>query len=214
MPIPSCLKTGFIIGIRNFRKMEQEKKIKQFNKGFTLIELMVALTIFLVVSLIAASIFLTAIKNQRQAFLTQNLQDNARYIIEAMGKEVRMSRIETFVAPNKAAEETNELEITTFNVDPVAYPNGMKVYYRFRNDDDGKPVIERSEVDNNNYQPINSGQVKVEGKFYILKNIPVPPGPAGDLQPRVTIRLLLYPANASEPKVQVQNTITSRIYNE
>ena len=60
------------------------------NKGFTLLELLVALAIFIIVSIIAASIFIVAVKNQRQAFLVQNIQDNARFIIERFSKEARM----------------------------------------------------------------------------------------------------------------------------
>jgi prepilin-type N-terminal cleavage/methylation domain-containing protein len=181
------------------------KNKKQIN-GFTLLEMMVALAIFLTVSLIATSIFLMTIKNQRKAFVAQNLQENGRYIIEAISKEIRMSSIDTFVPPELGAIPSSLLKIKTYN---VSAPGGMDVYYRFGQDVNGHYVIQRSENDESNYQSINSGQVEVEGEFYIAKYVS-----SQGAQPRVTIKLILRPADASEPMIKIQNTITSRIYQD
>lgn len=58
-------------------------------------ELVVALAIFLMVLGIVVSIFVNAVRDQRRNFLVQDLQDNGRYMMETMIKEIRMS---TFIS--------------------------------------------------------------------------------------------------------------------
>lgn len=67
-------------------------------KGLTLLELLVAMTIFIIVVGLATGIFLLGLRGQRTVFTTQYTQENARYIIEMMAKEIRMSEINSFTA--------------------------------------------------------------------------------------------------------------------
>ena len=147
-------------------------------KGFTLLEMMVALAIFLMVSLVSVSIFVTAVQNQRRDFMIQNLQDNARYIMEAFSKEVRMSEI----------RNTNG-DATRLNIKNQDY---IELNYEFTSSDLLRGI-----------NPLNSTNVSVQGGFYVIKS--------GE-QPRVTIKMILTPAGSTEPKIQVQNTVTSRKY--
>lgn len=170
------------------------------NKGFTLLELMVALTIFIVVSIIAVSIFVTAVQNQRRQFLVQNLQDNARFILELISKEIRMNRgIETGTA--------SELKILDQDGDRVRYKfeniGGLNSLTRIekKNDGGGAPQIGNGEQGS----PLNSSQINIEGKFYVVFG-------SATQQPKVTINMLLTPSGASQPQVRVQNTVTSRQY--
>jgi type II secretory pathway pseudopilin PulG len=118
-------------------------KLKSQNKkGFTLIELLVASAIFIVVSMVVVSIFLIAIRNQRRDFQVQNLQDNARYMIESFSKETRMlSQIQSW--------SSTQLQILNQDNEVVTY--------RFRNGN-----LER------NGQPINSDDVTIQGAFSVV----------------------------------------------
>lgn len=160
---------------------------KSNNQGLTLIELMVSLAIFLVVLIVVTSIFLTAIKNQRKAFVTQNLQDNARYIIEVISKEVRMSEIQSVAGPDKNLFIKNQ--------------EGIDIQYQFH---PATKTIRRNDGGPSGPQEINSSRVRVDGEFYVIK------GPTQ--KPRVTIVMRVYPADADEPEIRIQNTITSRTY--
>jgi len=139
----------------------------------TLIELVVALAIFLVVLIVATSIFLTAIKNQRKAFVTQNLQDNTRYIIEAMTKEIRMSQIISTV-------NGKELDILAFS---NLFPDGQAVKYKF----------ESNKITRNTEQ-INSAKVEINGDFYLgttsqpKVTIVMRVKPAGASQPEIKVQ--------------------------
>lgn len=62
--------------------------------GFTLIDLMVSLLIFGIVVSATTSIFIRGIRAQRRVLALQLVQENARYVIELMTKEIRMSHIE------------------------------------------------------------------------------------------------------------------------
>jgi hypothetical protein len=67
-------------------------KINIFNnKGVSLLEIVVALGIFLIVILAVVSFFEISIMNQRGAINAGNIQESMRYAFEAMSKEIRMA---------------------------------------------------------------------------------------------------------------------------
>lgn len=67
-----------------------ERRYKKTERGFSLIELSVAVGIFAVVVTITSSTFITSLKGQRKAITAQNVADNARYAMEVIAKEIRM----------------------------------------------------------------------------------------------------------------------------
>jgi type II secretory pathway pseudopilin PulG len=67
-------------------------KIKGDHSGITLLELLVSVFIFSITILAATGIFQTVVNSQRSAIASQNLQDNIRYDLEKMGKEVRSAQ--------------------------------------------------------------------------------------------------------------------------
>lgn len=169
-------------------------KIFKFNKnrGFTLIEILVAVGIFVVVITIVISIFFNTIKEQRKLFVNQNLQENARFIMEMITKEVRMMK-----SINTATGEFSTLSITN--------QDGGAVIYKFETDQ-----IKRDGADwgAGTSHPLNSTNVKVDGRFYVDNNPSVQ-------QPRITIRMKVWPSdvvNSDVPPIWIQNTVTSRVY--
>ena len=67
-------------------------KIKKNNTGVTLIELLVAVTLFSVIMLSATAIFKIMVEGQRNAIAAQNAQESMRYVFEVMAKEIRMAQ--------------------------------------------------------------------------------------------------------------------------
>jgi prepilin-type N-terminal cleavage/methylation domain-containing protein len=179
------------------KDMPQCQKNKSAARGFTLIEMMVAMGIFIIVSMVSVSIFLTAIQNQRRDFQVQNLQDNARYLIEIMTKEIRM---------NQLIEEP--LNIGESTVLRMKNQDSHNVRYRFENDSltriekDSGGTIGVGEPGN----PLNSSQVNISGKFYVVNPS------VGEEQKRVTITMTLSPNPSvpGGPQITVQNTVTVR----
>ena len=62
-------------------------------KGTSLLELLVAITLFAVIMLSATQIFKMVIDGQRNALSAQNVQENMRYAMEKMSREIRMAQI-------------------------------------------------------------------------------------------------------------------------
>ncbi|MFA5886348.1 MAG: type II secretion system protein [Patescibacteria group bacterium] len=67
---------------------------RQFKKrgGFSLIEIVVSVTLFSVIILSVTSIFKLVIDSQRSALAAQNVQENIKYFLEVIGKEMRMAQ--------------------------------------------------------------------------------------------------------------------------
>ena len=64
------------------------------NKSFTLIELLVAMTIFLIVIGTTTGIFISALRGQRKALITQEILNQTSYSFEYMGRAIRMAQKE------------------------------------------------------------------------------------------------------------------------
>jgi len=87
------------------------------NKGFTLVEMMVAVAILAIVVTVASTIFVLAIQAQRQSLAYQELLDQTSYVIEYMSRAIRM-----------AIKDDIESGGVTRNC-----LNGQKVNYEFTN---------------------------------------------------------------------------------
>lgn len=66
---------------------------KKNKSGVSLIELVVAVTLFSILILSATSIFKMVIDGQRNAISAQNIQENMRYVLERISKEIRMAQV-------------------------------------------------------------------------------------------------------------------------
>lgn len=62
------------------------------NKGFTLVEIMVAVAVFMVLIVIFADFFTSAIQAQRKALASQEVIDNVSYNLEYMSRAIRMAK--------------------------------------------------------------------------------------------------------------------------
>lgn len=67
--------------------------LKKNNQGVSLIELIAAVAIFSFLILLATQIFKMAVDGQRGSISAQNVQENMRYAMEKMSKEIRMAQI-------------------------------------------------------------------------------------------------------------------------
>src|SRR3972149_1069430 len=68
----------------------QVSSFKFYEKGYTLIELMVSISIFSIVVAMTSSMFITSLKGQEKSYTSQNVADSARYAMEMMSREIRM----------------------------------------------------------------------------------------------------------------------------
>lgn len=144
--------------------------------GFTIFEMIVAVGIFTVVAVIAVSSMLTLTASERKAITLQNTQDNLRFAIEAMAKEMRTG--EAF--PLDSASGDDKITYRT--------ARGQMVSYRLNK---ALHVIEKASdgiagcsppFGDNCYFPFTALEVTVERLVFYVTGV-------GDdnLQPKVTI---------------------------
>lgn len=65
---------------------------KNKKAGFSLIEVIVSVALFVVIIVSATEIFRLVIVGQRKAIASQNVQESLKYFLEASSKEVRMAK--------------------------------------------------------------------------------------------------------------------------
>lgn len=76
-------------------------------KGFTLVEVLIAASIFTIVSLIGVTIFVNVIRIQRRVSLENAIYEDARVMMERIAREVRENTVDYEEYYNKALDQTN-----------------------------------------------------------------------------------------------------------
>lgn len=188
------------------------KKIKQNKFGVTLIELMVAVSLFSVIILSATQIFKMVIEGQRNAIAAQNVQENMRYAFETMSKEIRMATIsnhdcESIFTPE--AEATNKVFNTTTNAegDILYFKNkdGICTAYYLLN---GSIMIIRGV----NTAAISPNEIKISNLEFRVADDLI--GAFHSIQPIVTMKMDIEVIGKEMHKqeMKMQTTISSRYY--
>lgn len=154
-------------------------------RGFTLVELVVAIAVFATVVTVVSSIFVSSVGSQRKNINNQDVLDNARYVLETMGRAIRQSDIVTGDGPALA------LTITHPTKDLVTY------------------TLENNQIKESG-KSISSSNVSVQSLNFVVKG-----NDSGDgLQPRVTISISLKNTQSApgvESTANLQTTITPRV---
>lgn len=158
----------------------------KFNEGFTIVELLVAVAVFSIVVMVVSGVFVSSVGSQRKNINNQEVLDNARFVLEAVGRSVRQSDITT-------ADGTGSTLV-------VNHPIKGAITYSL--DDTAGQVLE-------NGVGLSAGSVFVERLTFVVGG-----SAATDLlQPRVSISLGIRNKNqkpGSDTTVNLQTTVTPR----
>ena len=155
--------------------------------GFTLIEVLVAVSVFSLVIVIALGLFTNIIRSQRKSVALQNVQENGRYLIDFMAKEIRMSEI--------TSVDGSSLVLA------IDHPLNGSIQYSFSG---GQLTRE----DSAGVVAINSDETQVDGSFIIYGKT------LGDnIQPRVRVILKAQTTGSKTEEqsvINLQTTISQR----
>lgn len=192
--------------------------------GFTLLEMLIVLGIFSTVVVIASDIFLMSSRVQRKVFGLERAQADARFLLEAMTREVRTGEIDyAYYSDRGAAIDRPDRELALVD------PTGTKIRF-FASDaaTEGNCPDEASRpcllvaIGADAPQPMTpKGLIVRELGFYVAPAVdpfvfdPAGGGYAADDQPRVTIVMSLEATEVrSEERtaVSAQTTVSSRKY--
>ncbi len=161
----------------------------KYEKGFTLIEMLVTVSVFTVLMTIIGSIFTQTLDLQRIAFNLQTLEENSRFSLEVMAREIRFGKL---TGPSTACPGSDSLSL----VHPV---NGDIAY----NLVDGRVVRNVNGID----AILTSTKVDVTSLNFCVTG-----AESGDgKQPMVTILMSMETGIKNPQRINLQTTITTRL---
>lgn len=151
-----------------------------------MIELIVAIGIFGLVIGMAVSIFVLALISQRRIIALRNVEDNIRFTIEAMAREIKTGK--NFSGGGSSVSFTNA--------------KGEAITYRLNNN-----IIEKSSDGGASYSAVTGAEATVNYlSFYLMGQA------TGDgLQPRITVTIGVTSSVGNQTaNLKVQTTISQR----
>lgn len=167
--------------------------IQNDQRGFTLVEMIVAVTLGVAVVTIVGVVFVQTINLARRATAIQKLQENVSFIIESMAKEIRVSTIATA----NTACPTAPASILT-----ISHPVNNNVEYSLTNND-----VHRKLLDSGTDTTMNSSGTKIIRLGFCISGNSL----SDQAQPRVTILLSAENSKGGETvSVDIQTTISQR----
>jgi len=159
-------------------------------KGFTIVELLVSIAIFSLVTSFGVTVFIRSLRAQRSVVALISANDNASLAIEAIAREIRRGR--GFNTNGYAS--TDSPEIRFFNAEQ------HDITYRY---DSSLKAITRDE-DGTGFYPITAKNIVVEGAHFALQN--------AETLPRITmaIRLGSKDRDIADVVTEIHTTVSSR----
>lgn len=177
------------------------------NKGFTLAELLVTMVIFVAVISAVIAIFGRVLEQQRRTFTLQNVQDNARYALEAIAREVRMADVLTPDIGDPQAGGFEQLEIINYK--------GEEVVFRWFYNEPYKQ-FKVSRDDGATFTPLTSEDVEITNFQFYVRKCTTGEDPI-EVQPRVTVSISIRSADPlykAKTEMYLATTVSTRMYKQ
>jgi len=189
-------------------------KIIKNQNGTSLIEMMVAVGIFVIIGTLSLHIFKATLESQKNAIAAQNTQENLRYLFEIMSKEIRQAQVLSDDCKNQLGSISTSNEIYYKNNNNLYFKNKDNLCVRYYLDSSAIKIKRISE-DGATYDidlPLTPNEIKVtDFAFDVIDNLTTDP-PGTKIQPYVTFKIELEASNASQQKIIMQTTVSSRHY--
>ncbi len=174
-------------------------KIKK-QKGFTLLEILISISIFTASILMITQIFLKINEGQRNIIAAQNVQESMKYAFEVMSKEIRnpiRDTAGTCITAGSAYEETGNVSLKFLN------QFGECIEYKRENDGGVYRLVIVRDLSGSVF--VTPDDIEVSNLYFDVNNTN---------QERVT---MLIDVNAigkeiDVQKMKIQTTISARLY--
>lgn len=193
--------------------MNNMLKIK-IQRGFTLVEMLVAMAIFVMFTGVIINSYASIVQSQKQANDFRIVYADARNVFETLVGELREGMVDyKHYGPSGVSEANAGLEELYL----VSKDAGMKTKIKFKSND--KAVFISREPNFDDVVKLNNNVNIVDFKMYVSPVIdPYDPQFVGNdknqFQPKVTIYAEFGDEEGDEKNVKLQTTISSRIYNQ
>ncbi len=170
------------------------------NKGFTLVELLVSISIFSLIVSAMSGVFVSTIRAQRKSIAFQQLLEQTSYLEEYMSRSIRMGKKDI---NGVCISATSNYEITRVDkgIGFLNYNGNCEEFY-----------LSGTELRQNK----NNVDLALTSSNLIVENINIELSgefQTDNLQPRVTIFLKIKGAGSKpeeQPEIKIQTTISQR----
>ncbi len=184
----------------------KNKTIK--NSGFTLIEVLVAMSIFMIVISITVGIFVNGSGSQKKILEFNATQREAGYLMETISRELRMA---TAIDVSQEDNKDSSIEFTNYNGDTVEYCRSNDV--GGCTDNDSGDYFSRNDSGAGNGAVINSPDIKIEHlRFYATDDFDGSEPPGDKKQPIIAISMKVKSTGSSGVELTLQNSVSLRLY--
>ena len=188
------------------------RKIRENKEGVSLLEMLVAVSMFSITVISATQIFSMVVIGQRSAIAANNLQESMHYAFESIAKEIRGATISNndcaslFSPPEMALNKVYNLSDNTEG-DILYFKNADNIctaYYL----DNGNMIVMRD----GDIAPTTSSRIIISNLDFEVDDDLI--GVFHSVQPKVTIRLDVEAEGKeiNKQKMEMQTTISGRHY--
>lgn len=180
-----------------------------FKKGFTLVEIIVSITIFSLLILATFGVYLSTFRKHRQALMSQIVNEELQYVIETISRDIR----ESYLMARSIAEERILLDHPTKNIsDATCDPDNCCagcLRYRFN------AMAYRIEVQgrgDGSFIELTSSRIRVESVDFNIPTRDISQPNYFEDQPKVTILIRARATNDTlgTSEAILQTTITQK----
>lgn len=198
--------------------MEKKKQLKNTFKhslsdikAYSLVEVLVAISIFSITASISTSLFISALRNQTRALDMREIVDNTSYTVEYISRALRMARKElnpptclSSYGLNYEKTNSRTLNLVLYNGPGIRFINHHDECQEFFLDTDDGQLKETKDWE----FPIPLTAKNLEVSEFKLELSGEAQGDV--IQPRVTMLLEIKKGQSELPKITVQTTISQR----
>jgi len=185
--------------------MGQFNNLTMKQKGVSLIEILAAVAIFAITVGAISGLFISTIRSQRRILANQELLNQTSYVLEYMGRALRMAKKDssgTCILAGKNYEVGGGDSINFLKFD---YGTNSDICYYFYLSN--HQIYERKQWAAG--VPLTSDKIWVNSLKFELSGDTI--GESPNLQPRVTISLDILGRGVTEkPEIQIQTSISQR----
>lgn len=175
------------------------------NNGFSLLEIIISVSVFVVVIMLATSIFQSVVEGQRQAISAQHTQESIRYVMEVISKDMRQavrSDAACHAGGNRIFNQDNSAELWFEN----KHGECIRFYL------DGTSLMKDRDGVAASTTP---DEIEVSDLEFIVKSNAVGVSPANRIQQIVTMKMKVEARSvkvSNKTPFYIQTTVSSRFY--
>lgn len=195
--------------------IKKEKKLKRFKKGFTLMEIMVATTIFVTTIVLVSQIFKMVIDGEKRVSNTYKLQESLKGFTEWSFRDLRMAKPNNGNCPSSHYFENSRSVFQTFNGgEGIRYLDSLgrcSEIFLALDQNSGKQRVFMSSNNKNGFLTPEDVNIEVL-KFVVSEDIDA--SGKHTSQPMITIYSKAKTATGKEdPEIAIQTSLVNRTYN-